>query len=113
MSKDGTQAVFMISPDDNVATALGDLVPGSITVRGGHGIKSVEALDSIAAGHKISLKDIKAGDCIVKYGVVIGKATADIPKGSWVHLYNMASRYDERSPHLNVFTGAPEDTRYE
>lgn len=50
---------------------------------------------------------------IVKYGVVIGRATKDIPMGSWVHLHVMRSNYDERSSHLNVNTGAPEDTRYE
>ena len=50
---------------------------------------------------------------IVKYGVVIGRATKPIPAGSWVHLHVMRSNYDERSSHLNVHTGAPEDTRYE
>ena len=50
---------------------------------------------------------------ILKYGVVIGRATADIPAGSWVHLHVMRSLYDERSGHLDVNTGAPRDTRYE
>lgn len=50
---------------------------------------------------------------IVKYGVVIGRATADIPAGSWVHLHVMRSVYDQRSSHLDVRTGAPKDTKYE
>ena len=46
-------------------------------------------------------------------GVVIGRATADIPAGSWVHLHVMRSVYDQRSSHLDVRTGAPKDTKYE
>lgn len=53
------------------------------------------------------------GEDIVKYGVVIGRATADIPAGSWVHLHVMRSVYDQRSSHLDVRTGAPKDTKYE
>ena len=74
---------------------------------------SIKAAADIPAGHKIALKDIGAGGHIVKYGVVIGRATADIPKGSWVHLHVMQSIYDERSSHLDVRTGAPKDTKYE
>ena len=64
---------------------------------------------------EVSLRERRQFDreMIVKYGVVIGRATKDIPMGSWVHLHVMRSNYDERSSHLNVNTGAPEDTRYE
>ena len=50
---------------------------------------------------------------IIKYAIPIGRATADIPAGSWVHLHVMRSNYDERSSHLDVRTGAPKDTKYE
>lgn len=107
------QSAFRISPGDNVATALTDLAPGDVAVRGGDSERIMRISESITAGHKMALKDISAGEFIVKYGVVIGEATADIPEGSWVHLHNMKSRYDERSSHLNAFTGAPDDTPYE
>ena len=45
--------------------------------------------------------------------MVIGRATTDIPAGSWVHLHVMCSVYDQRSSHLDVRTGAPKDTKYE
>ena len=70
-------------------------------------------MTEIPVGHKIALRDIAADERIVKYGVVIGKATKDIPAGSWVHLHVMCSIYDERSSHLDAVTGAPKDTRYE
>ncbi len=51
----------------------------------------------IPAGHKFALKDIKKGEYVVKYGEIIGKATADIKKGEWVHTHNLKSRLDENA----------------
>ncbi len=36
-------------------------------------------------GHKVALKDIPAGEIVIKYGFSIGKATRDIKKGERVH----------------------------
>ncbi len=49
----------------------------------------------IPAGHKFALRDIKQGDYVVKYGEIIGRATADIQKGEWVHTHNVKSHLDE------------------
>ena len=46
-------------------------------------------------GHKLAIKDIKAGEEIIKYGEVIGRATIDIKTGEWVHSHNMKSHLDE------------------
>lgn len=73
----------------------------------------IYAAQEIPMGHKLALRDIKPGENIVKYGVVIGCATTAIPKGNWVHLHCMKSLVDERSSHLDVVTGAPADTEYE
>ena len=104
---------FQIDFSDNVATALDVLKPGMVTLRGDAGEPEIEAVTEVPMGHKIALRDICAGEDIVKYGVVIGRATEAIPKGSWVHLHNIRSVYDERSSHLDAVTGAPKDTRYE
>ena len=40
-------------------------------------------------GHKYALRDIKAGENIVKYGNPIGHATCDIKKGDHVHTHNV------------------------
>ena len=98
---------FQIHQSDNVATALEKLETGSVLLRGDANETSVETIEEIPDGHKIAVRDIKEGEPIVKYGVVIGK------KGSWVHLHNMRSVYDERSSHLDLITGAPKDVRYE
>lgn len=107
------KTAFQIDLRDNVATALQPLVPGEVRLLGDAESPFLTAVEEIPVGHKIALKKIKAGEPIVKYGVVIGQATTDIEKGSWVHLHVMKSLYDERSSHLDAKTGAPKDIRYE
>lgn len=106
--------VFQIDEKDNVATALTE-IPKDATAEiiGEAESHEIHAVDAIPVGHKIALRDIQKGEPIVKYGVVIGSASADIGQGTWVHLHVMRSNYDERSSHLDAVTGAPKDTKYE
>ena len=107
-------AAFQIELADNVATALTALSVGETAVLlGDAAAPAITAVTEIPVGHKIALRDIANGEDILKYGVVIGRATADIPAGSWVHLHNICSGYDERSSHLDAVTGTPKDTLYE
>ncbi|MEM9420680.1 MAG: UxaA family hydrolase [Planctomycetota bacterium] len=98
---------FAIDPADNVATALGDIEPGAVSVLGVSPAAPMESIDSIRAGHKLALCDIGVGQRVIKYGVAIGLATRPIPRGGWVHLHNLASQYDEASSALDLDTGAP------
>ena len=107
------QTAFQIDKADNVVTALTPVEPGEVRLLGDAQAEQMQALENIPVGHKLALCDIAEGEMIVKYGVVIGRATRPIQTGSWVHLHVMRSNYDERSSHLNVETGAPEDTLYE
>ena len=52
----------------------------------------IAAKMDIPIGHKVALKDIKAGDTIWKYGQDIGKAIADIGKGEHVHVHNVKTK---------------------
>ena len=107
------QTAFQIDLRDNVATALAALHEGAVRILGDAAAQEIIAVTDVPVGHKIALRDIAAGEMIVKYGVTIGRATADIAAGSWVHLHVMCSNYDDRSSHLDVVTGAPKDIRYE
>ena len=107
------QSAFQIRLEDNVATALQALKPGTVKLLGDSSFPSIEAQEEVPLGHKIALRDIASGEPVYKYGVVIGRSTKAIPKGTWVHLHVMESIYDERSSHLDAVTGAPKDTRYE
>lgn len=107
------KAAFQIDARDNVATALTALGPGEAALLGEGAGGVLACAEDIPPYHKVALRDIAAGEAIVKYGVTIGQATRDIASGAWVHLHNMRSLYDERSGHLDVRTGAPKDTIYE
>ena len=82
------KAALVISERDNVATALQTLEPGGPLEVGG---TTLVVREPIPSGHKIALRDIAAGDAVVKYGSPIGVATARIPAGTHVHTHNVAS----------------------
>ncbi|MBQ8229923.1 MAG: altronate dehydratase [Clostridia bacterium] len=56
---------------------------------------SLDGTETIPAGHKFALRPIKCGEYVIKYGEIIGKATADIAEGDWVHTHNVKSHLDE------------------
>lgn len=58
----------------------------------------------IPAGHKFAFKNIKKGEYVIKYGEIIGKATADITKGEWVHTHNLKSHLDEKAEYSYNFS---------
>lgn len=80
--------VIVITPRDNVATALEALAAGQTIDAGG---RQVTIREAIASGHKVALTPIGSGESVVKYGNPIGTATADIAAGAHVHVHNLAS----------------------
>jgi hypothetical protein len=81
-------AALVISPRDNVATALESLDAGRTLAAGG---ANVVVAEPIPRGHKLAIRPIRAGEAVVKYGSPIGTATADIASGAHVHTHNLAS----------------------
>ena len=69
------KAAFQIDERDNVATALKKLEPGAAKLLGDSQEKEIQIKEEIPAGHKVALRDIASGENIIKYGVVIGRAT--------------------------------------
>lgn len=86
------QRAVVISPTDNVATAISHLKAGStVQVDAGGQRLELALRDDIRFGHKFSLARIEAGAPVVKYGEVIGTATKVIEPGEHVHVHNVAS----------------------
>ena len=81
-----SERLIRIHPSDNVAVSVGTLAAGASASADGI---SLIAKSEIPAGHKIALRDIKAGEPIVKYGFTIGSAMTDIAKGEWIHSDNL------------------------
>jgi altronate dehydratase small subunit len=104
---------FRIHAADNVATLLSDADQAAmINVQGdGEGLQ-VRAMQTIRAGHKIALRELSAGDRVIKYGASIGEASQPVALGDWVHLHNCRSLYDAMSSELDIESGARNETRY-
>ena len=51
----------------------------------------IRALDPIPYGHKVAVRDIRAGEQITKYGEEIGVSTRAIAAGNHVHVHNLDS----------------------
>jgi altronate hydrolase len=73
---------LLLNPQDNVAVALGNLDVGIDTPEG------VRTTKRVPKGHKFAVHGIRAGETIVKFGQIIGRAKVDIPPGEWVHEHN-------------------------
>lgn len=54
----------------------------------------IEAREDIPQGHKISIKSIKNGEDIIKYGFPIGHALADAEPGTWMHTHNVRTNLE-------------------
>jgi altronate dehydratase small subunit len=89
-----TLKALIIHPDDNVANLIGPGTKGQTVecaVEGRAETATVELADDIPSNHKFAPRDIRAGEPIVKYGLVIGRASADIRRGGHVHVHNIES----------------------
>jgi altronate dehydratase small subunit len=83
---------MVIGADDNVATALRNLDKGEQALVGlGQEIISIAVVEPVEYGHKFAIMDIAKGNTILKYGEIIGRATADIASGAHVHVQNVES----------------------
>jgi (2R)-sulfolactate sulfo-lyase subunit alpha len=52
----------------------------------------VTAKSDIPIGHKVALKDMAAGDTVVKYGIDMGKVVAPIKAGEHAHVHNIKTK---------------------
>lgn len=81
-------SMIQITEKDNVAVAVAPVAAGEEIICGAGRIRVAQ---DVASGHKIALREISAGEDIIKYGFVIGHASAVIRPGEWVHTHNMAT----------------------
>ena len=53
---------------------------------------TVTALSAIPIGHKLAIKELKANDTVIKYGVDIGRTIAPIKVGEHLHVHNVKTK---------------------
>ena len=81
--------------EDNVAVAVVDIKSGEkvdgACLETNKPVQSLTARADIPLGHKIALTDLASGGSIIKYGVSVGSASAEIKAGDYVHVHNVKS----------------------
>ena len=84
------------SPKDNVGVAV---VEGLRANTDAFGVVTeddttfaVHVKQDIPIGHKVALRDLKAGDTAIKYGQDVGKIVKDVARGEHVHTANLKTK---------------------
>jgi len=87
------QKAVVLSPKDNVATALAELKAGdTLELEVSGETQEVKLTTDVPFGHKFSLSKIEPDSPVIKYGEVIGVSTTTIKPGDYVHIHNVVSR---------------------
>ncbi len=85
---------ILLNTEDDVATVLTALNAEQTVEVELDAIEYTTVLvEDIEFGHKYALRDIAKGEDILKYGLPIGQALADIGIGEWVHVHNCRSEH--------------------
>ena len=84
--------VLQVDSSDNVAVALCDLSPGRIESVGS---AQIEIQEVIPSKHKFALTRLDAGDEVIMYNVLVGRAKTTIPQGGLISTQNIT--HDSRS----------------
>jgi len=102
--------VLKLDPRDNVLVALSDLARGETIVWAG----ATQVLRSdVPAKHKLATVDLAAGDEVVMYGVLVGKAVKPIAAGEVVTTGNLRHEASGFHPRAGEFRwSAPDVSRW-
>ncbi len=102
--------VLKVHPQDNVLVALKDLQKGETII---YNDEAYILQDNIPAKHKFFTQDLIAGDEVKMYGVLVGKAQTNIPKGGLMTTENIkhaaepyyyrGSKYQWQPPDVSKF----------
>jgi altronate hydrolase len=97
----GRQAYLKIHSADNVLVALKDLPAGTFITENR---TPITLIDLIPAKHKFFIEDMKAGDDVIMYGVLVGKVQCPVKSGQVMTTANTkhaASKYAYRAKQYN------------
>ncbi len=80
------QKLVKVHPADNLLVALTNLSKGEVVTYKG---EDFTLQNDIPAKHKFATTDLHTGDVVEMYGVMVGKAQTDIPKGGIISTANI------------------------
>ena len=104
------QRVLKVHPDDNVLVALTNLTKGETI---SYNNDSYVLQDNISAKHKFTTVDLKPGDNITMYGVLVGKANSPIPAGGLIATTNVKHAVNDfQTRERKLSWNAPDVSKY-
>ena len=80
---------LVLNASDNVATLVDPGREGEDVSLRGEGQGTIRLAADIGYGHKLATRAVAKGEDILKYGIVIGRATKAITPGQHVHVHNV------------------------
>lgn len=95
-------SAIQLHPRDNVAIARVPLSAGTELRVGG---LSLRTRAPIPAGHKVAIRPVAAGETLIRYGQIIGRASKTIEPGDHVHTHNVAFEelsFDYEFPSVDI-----------
>ena len=81
-------SAIQLSGSDNIAVARVSLSDGQRIRLAGQ--DPVTIREHVPPGHKVAIRSIAAGQPVIRYGQVMGRAKSNIEAGSHVHVHNVA-----------------------
>jgi altronate hydrolase len=104
------QILLKVHPNDNVLVALTPLSKGAVVSYKG---EEYTVADDIPAKHKLFIRDMKAGEEVIMYGVLVGKTQVPVVRAARMTTENTkhaASTYSWRNAHYEW--KAPDISRF-
>jgi (2R)-sulfolactate sulfo-lyase subunit alpha len=91
-----TPQLLVHDPKDNVGVVVvEELAAGTemlcVVTHDNSDFRLVATMD-VPIGHKVALRDLKAGDTVIKYGQDIGRMVAPARQGEHVHVHNLKTK---------------------
>jgi (2R)-sulfolactate sulfo-lyase subunit alpha len=91
-----TPQLLVHDPKDNVGVVVvEELAAGTemlcVVTHDNSDFRLVATMD-VPIGHKVALRDLKAGDTVIKYGQDIGRMVAPARRGEHVHVHNLKTQ---------------------
>lgn len=101
-----SRTYLQINPSDNLLVALQDLKAGTVIEHEGN---KITLQDDIAAKHKFTTEAIGKHGNAYMYGVLVGHASQDIPKGGLIHTFNLHHASQDFEGKLKDYTWSSPD----
>jgi altronate hydrolase len=88
-----SKSVLQLDPRDNVLVALKPLEPGDVVQYGtATSPASCTITQAVPAKHKLAIVDLKPGDLVYLYGMIVAEAAEAVPRGGAISTRNVRHR---------------------